>query len=325
MRNQKPKLLNQVKLFMRQNYYSPRTIESYVQWIKRYIIFNNKTHPNNLGADEIRKYLNYLVINKNVSASTQNQALQSVLFLYKEFLGKDVGWINNIERAKKPKHLPVVFSRNEVQELLSNLTGVHHLICSLLYGSGLRLSEALRLRIKDVDFQYRQITIHDAKGSKDRLAILPDSLINSLKQQIRKAEEQHKEDLLKGFGKTLLPFALKEKYPNADTELIWQYIFFSDRLIFEERTNLKYRQHIHDSGVQKYFRSALKKTGIKKQASPHTLRHSFATHLLENGYDIRTVQELLGHKDVRTTMIYTHVLNKGGLGVKSPLDNYLLK
>jgi integron integrase len=316
----KPRLLDQIKELMTTRHYSLRTIESYTNWIKRFIFFNNKKHPNQMGKDEIRSYISYLANTKNVSASTQNQALQAILFLYKEIIHKEVGWIDDIERAKKIKHLPVVFSRNEVRKILNNLDGIIKLICSLMYGSGLRLNECLNIRIKDIDFDYKEILVRDGKGEHDRRTMLPISLIPELKKQSAYVKQVHLKDLEKGKGETILPYALKEKYPNAGKEFPWQYLFIADKYVYDEKKKLSYRYHIHETTVQKALTKAIKQSEITKLGSPHSLRHSFATHLLECGYDIRTVQELLGHKDVRTTMIYTHVMNKGGFGVKSPLD-----
>jgi integron integrase len=316
----KPKLLDQVKIKMRALHYSRRTEESYVNWIKRFILFHNKTHPEKLGKDEIRKFLNHLAVEKNVSASTQNQALQGILFLYKEIIHKDVGWIDDIERPTKPKHIPVVFSKTEAHTIINNMSGIPQLITQLLYGSGLRLSEALRLRVKDISFEYRHIIIRDAKGEKDRVTLLPESLIPKIKAQIDQRLILHNTDLKKGFGETVLPYALAEKYKNASKEFGWQYLFPAERIITDEKGN-RIRHHFHESTVTKAIKTAIRKAGIEKPtASAHTFRHSFATHLLQNNYDIRTVQELLGHKDVRVTMIYTHIIKNLGMGVKSPLD-----
>lgn len=316
----KPKLLDQVKIKMRALHYSRRTEESYVNWIKRFILFHNKTHPENLGKDEIRKFLNYLATERNVSASTQNQALQGILFLYKEIINKNVGWIDDIERPTKPKHIPVVFTKTEAHTIINNMSGIPQLITQLLYGSGLRLSEALSLRVKDISFEYRHIIIRDAKGEKDRVTLLPESLIPKIKAQIDKRLLLHNADLKKGFGETVLPYALAEKYKNASKEFGWQYLFPAERVITDEKGR-RIRHHFHESTVTKAIKAAIRKTGIEKPtASAHTFRHSFATHLLQNNYDIRTVQELLGHKDVRVTMIYTHIIKNLGMGVKSPLD-----
>jgi len=317
---QMPKLLDIVRTELRTRHYSIRTEKAYLGWIKRFILFHNKQHPSNLGTSEIRSFINYLAIKKKVSASTQNQALQSILFLYKQILKTEVGWIEEIKRVERIRHIPVVFSRKEAKIILSNMKGVTRLIASLLYGSGLRLNECLRLRIKDIDFDYKQIIIRDGKGEKDRRTTLPLSLVRALQKQIKRVKAIHQGDLKKGFGKAPLPYALSQKYPNAGKEFGWQFLFPAENLSYDEKQKFKFRYHIHSSTIQKAIKEALKKSEINKAGSPHTFRHSFATHMLETGYDIRTVQELLGHKDVRTTMIYTHVLNKGGLGVRSPLD-----
>ena len=311
-------LLNEINDYMRIKNNSPKTIEAYSQWIKRFIVFNKKQHPQNLTKEHIKKYISYLAIKQNVSASTQNQAFNAILFLYKEFYKIDLGYIGDIKKAKRTNRIPVVLSPNEVTTLIKHLKGIDFLIISLLYGSGLRLSEVLRLRIKDVDFEYKQLIVRDGKGSQDRVTMLPQLSLTFLKNHIARLKETFYNNLETDEVVALLPFALERKYPNASRELGWQYVFPTQKIIY--KNNKKYRSHIHPSTVQKALRNALKKTNITKPASPHTLRHSFATHLLENGYDIRTVQELLGHKSVKTTQIYTHVLNRGGLGVKSPLD-----
>lgn len=316
----RPKLLESVKQVMRTKNYSPRTIKTYRQWIKRFILFHDKKHPKYLQENDVVNFLTYLAVELNVSPSTQNQALQAILFLYKNIVKKGIGWIKNFPRAKRSLHIPTVFSKKEVQTLLSYTNGIINIILSLMYGSGMRLSECLRLRIKDIDFDYKQIILRDGKGSKDRVTLLPQSLIPIILKQIERVKQIHQKDIEKGFGETVLPFALKRKYPNAAKEFSWQYVFIAKGYVFDEDTQKYRRYHIHNSTVQRAFKSALKQTKIMKHASTHTLRHSFATHLLEDGYDIRTVQELLGHKDVRTTMIYTHVMNKGGFGVRSPLD-----
>jgi len=318
---QKPKLLVQAREYMRTLHYSRRTEESYINWIKRFIIFHNKTHPEELGKNEISAFLNYLAVKRNVSASTQNQALQGILFLYKQILHKDVGWIDDIKRPSTPKHIPVVFTKTEAHSIIEQMEGIPKIVTSLLYGSGMRLSEALRLRIKDIDFGYKQIVVRDGKGEKDRTTILPKSLIPHLKELIEKKEGTHNSDLKKGFGNTILPYALAEKYPNAPKEFGWQYLFASEKYIYDKKTKNRYRYHLHDSTITKAIKAAIKKLKIEKPtASAHTFRHSFATHLLQSNYDIRTVQELLGHKDVRTTMVYTHIIKNLGMGVKSPLD-----
>ncbi|MCZ7609844.1 MAG: integron integrase [Ignavibacterium sp.] len=318
--NNKPKLLDQIKTHLRSLHYSKRTEESYTNWIKRYIIFNNKTHPEKLGKDELRNYLNHLATDRNVSASTQNQALQAILFLYKEIIHKDLGWIDDIQRPTKPKHIPVVFTKSEAHNIIQKMDGLPKLITSFLYGSGLRLSEALRLRIKDIDFEYNQIIIRDAKGEKDRVTLLPATLIPHIKDQIENRRKLHNDDIKKGFGDTVLPYALSDKYPNASKEFGWQYLFPAERLTVDQKGK-NIRHHFHESTVTKAIKRAIKECKIEKPtASAHTFRHSFATHLLQSNYDIRTVQELLGHKDVRVTMIYTHIIKNLGKGVKSPLD-----
>ena len=318
--NSKPKLLDQVKIQLRSMHYSKRTEESYIGWIKRYILFNNKTHPKDLRKEHIRNFLNHLAVDRNVSASTQNQALQGILYLYKEVLHLDIGWIEDIKRPTKPKHIPVVFTKAEAHSIINNMFGIPRFITELLYGSGLRLSEALRLRIKDINFEYKNIVIYDAKGEKDRITLLPDSLISKIKDQIDQRLILHNADLKNGLGETVLPYALAEKYKNASREFGWQYLFPAERITADEKGR-RIRHHFHESTVTKAIKTAIKKTGIEKPtASAHTFRHSFATHLLQNNYDIRTVQELLGHKDVRVTMIYTHIIKNLGLGVKSPLD-----
>ena len=316
----KPKLLDQVKNHLRSLHYSPRTEESYTNWIKRFILYNNKIHPEKLGKDEIRKFLNHLAVERNVSASTQNQALQGILFLYKNIIHKDVGWVDDIQRPTKPKHIPVVFTKAEAHNIIQHLNGLPRIITSLLYGSGLRLSEALSLRIKDIIFEYQHIIVRQGKGNNDRTTLLPATLIPHIKDQIEKRRQLHNDDLKKGFGDTVLPFALAEKYPNASKEFGWQYLFPAERITADEKGK-RIRHHFHESTVTKAIKRAIKECNIEKPtASAHTFRHSFATHLLQNNYDIRTVQELLGHKDVRVTMIYTHIIKNLGLGVKSPLD-----
>lgn len=319
---QKPKLLDQVRITLRANHYSRRTEESYIGWIKRFIIFNGKTHPENLGKEDIRQYINHLAVVKRVSSSTQNQALNGILYLYKNVLKKDVGWIEEIKRAARVKHLPVVFSKKEAADVINQLEGLTKLIVSLLYGTGMRISECLSLRIKDVDFEMNQIIVRDGKGEKDRITLLPQKLIPQLKEHIAKVKRLQNKDLKDGMGETILPYALKKKYPNAGKELGWQYIFPSKSFLVNEEQKLKYRHHVHESVIQKEVKKAVKTLGLNKPGSPHTFRHSFATHLLENGYDIRTIQELLGHQSVKTTMVYTHVL-KSVMGVRSPLDNIL--
>lgn len=315
----KPKLLEQVRTELRRNHYSQKTEESYISWIKRYIIFNDKRHPNEMGKDEIQNFINFLAVKQRVAAATQNQALQGILYLYKNVLNKDVGWLDDIKHVSRVKHLPVVFSKREVEKILEQLNGVVKLIVSLLYGGGLRLNECLNLRIKDVDFDYNQIVVRDGKGEKDRYTILPKSIQPELRQHMNKVYLIHKNDLSRGRGETVLPYALKLKYPNAGKEFKWQYVFPADKFVKQKDTGLIFRYHIHESTIQRAVKTAITEAKVNKQGSPHAFRHSFATHLLENGADIRTIQELLGHQSVRTTMIYTHVLNRG-VGIKSPLD-----
>lgn len=314
------KLLDQVRESIRLKHYSIKTEKAYVGWIKRFIIFHNKKHPKDMGETEIREYLSHLAIKLNVSSSTQNQAFNAILFLYKRILKIELPELNGIERAKKGKRLPVVFTDSEAKEVLSNMKGTNRLMASLLYGTGMRLSEVLRLRIKDVIFNRNEIIIREAKGNKDRITILPASLIKPLKVQIDRVKALHQQDLLDGYGEVYLPDALERKYPNYSKSLGWQYVFPSPHISKDPRTEKMRRHHIHESILQKAVKAAISKTGFKQPAGCHTFRHSFATELLNRNYDIRTVQELLGHKDIRTTMIYTHVLNKGGMGVKSPLD-----
>ncbi len=315
----KVKLLDQVRITLRTNHYSRKTEESYTSWIKQFIIFNNKIHPDKLGPEEIKNFINNLAVSRHVSSSTQNQALQGVLYLYKNVLKKEVGWIDDIKHSTRVKHLPVVFSKREVIKIFEHLEGTPKLVVSLLYGGGLRLSECLNLRVKDIDFDYKQIVVRDGKGEKDRHTVLPMSIQPELKRHLNEVYKQHKKDLADGKGETILPYALARKYPNAGKEFGWQYAFPADKYIKDKDSGLIFRWHIHDSTIQRAVKEAISKAGVIKAGSPHTFRHSFATHLLENGADIRTIQELLGHQSVKTTMIYTHVLNRG-IGVKSPLD-----
>jgi integron integrase len=315
----KPKLLTEIKNKMRTSSYSSKTIEAYTHWIKNFILFNNKKHPKELDKENIEKYLTHLAVERNVAASTQNQALAAILYLYKNIVQKEIGWLDDVIRARRSKRLPVVFTKAEVNEIFRHIEGETSLICSLLYGSGLRLGEAIRLRVKDINFDNRQIIVREAKGNKDRITTLPNKIVPELKTHLNKVYKLHQKDLLNGKGKTKLPFALAKKYPNANKEYFWQYVFPADKFIAEKETGLVFRYHIHESTIQKKIKEAIRKAKIIKPASSHTFRHTFATHLLENGYDIRTIQELLGHSSVKTTMIYTHVANMGA-GIKSPLD-----
>lgn len=321
-----PKLLDQVRGKIRLKHYSIRTEQAYVDWIKRYILHFDKQHPKDLGAGEVEQFLTYLAVVGKVSASTQNQAKSALLFLYKEILGVELPWLDDVEQAKTNKRLPVVLTKAEVQQVLSHLSGTQHLVVSLLYGTGMRILEALRLRVKDVDFARKEILIRDGKGFKDRVTMLPLSLVKPLQAHMEKVKSLHEQDLSQGYGAVYMPFALGKKYPYAARDWPWQYIFPTGKLSIDPRSvgetgvGETRRHHIQDQAIQRAVRQAVVDAGLTKPATPHTFRHSFATHLLESGYDIRTVQELLGHSDVSTTMIYTHVLNKGGRGVGSPLD-----
>ena len=315
------KLLDEVRYTIRTRHYSKRTEDSYIYWIKRYIYYHHKRHPEEMDAKDINKFLTHLAVKEKVSASTQNLALCAIVYLYKHILLKDIVELGELVWAKKPKRIPVVFSKSEVRAVLSKLTGVHRVMGMLLYGAGLRLTECLRLRVKDIDFEYKQINVRDGKGEKDRITVLPEKVIDPLKDQLKYVKVLFEKDMKENYATVYLPHALEKKYPNAVRELGWRYLFPSDKISVDPRSGISRRHHIHDSNLTKAVKEAIRKCGITKQASCHTFRHSFATHLLEEGYDIRTVQELLGHSNVNTTMIYTHVLNKGGMGVKSPADN----
>jgi len=314
------KLLDQVRDVLRLKHYSIRTEESYVDWIKRFILFHNKRHPQDMGRAEVEAFLTHLAVRGNVAASTQNQALSALLFLYREVLKIEFDAPLDAVRAKKPARLPVVLTRAETQQVIEGMTGVFQLMAKLLYGSGLRLMECVRLRVKDIDFERREITVRDAKGGHERVTMLPASLVAPLQEHLKRVKLLHEQDLTAGLGQVYLPYALDRKFPNASREWGWQYVFPSDRLSTDPRSGLKRRHHVDESNLQRAVKDAVRLARLAKPASCHTFRHSFATHLLESGYDIRTVQELLGHKDVKTTMIYTHVLNRGGLAVRSPLD-----
>ncbi len=313
-------LLDQVRDQIRTLHYSIRTEEAYLNWIRQFILFHGKRHPNEMGASEISRFLSHLATERNVAASTQNQALSALLFLYREVLGKSIDWVDDVERARKPQRLPVVFTREEAVNVLNHLRAEMWLMASLLYGSGLRLMECIRLRVKDIDFAQSQIIVREGKGNKDRVTVLPEALANPLERHLERVKAVHETDLKEGFGRVYLPFALARKYPNANREWCWQYVFPASKRSLDPRSGQVQRHHISETALQKAVKGAIRRTGINKPGSCHTLRHSFATRLLENGYDIRTIQELLGHADVQTTMIYTHVLNKGGKGVRSPLD-----
>lgn len=313
------KLLDQVRAKCRFKHFSFSTEKSYVTWIKRFILYHNKKHPQKLGKNEIETYLTHLAVNRRVSASTQNQALSALLFLYKNVLDIEIEGINAV-RAKTPVRLPVVLSQREVHAVLEKMEGTNGLIARLLYGTGMRLMEAIRLRVQDIDFDRNEIIVRAGKGNKDRVTMLPRSIKSELSQQLGIRKALFDEDSAKKQASVYLPNALSEKYPNAQYDWKWQYVFPSTRLSKDPRSNTVQRHHRDEKTIQRAMKKACNASKISKRASPHTLRHSFATHLLESGYDIRTVQELLGHKDVATTMIYTHVLNRGGRGVQSPLD-----
>jgi integron integrase len=317
-----PRLLDQVRDAIRVRHYSIRTEQAYVGWTKRFILFHGKRHPEDMGKAEVEAFLTHLAVKDNVAVSTQNQALNAILFLYRKVLDKDIDWPEDAVRAKKPARLPVVLTVEEVRDLLSQLNGTYWLMASLLYGSGLRLMECLRLRVKDLELERREITVRHGKGGKDRVTLLPGKLIDALKAQLGRAHVLHQTDLADGFGAVYLPNALEKKYPNASREWAWQYVFPAGKRSVDPRSAIERRHHVGETALQHGVKNAVRRAGISKPASCHSLRHSFATHLLESGYDIRTVQELLGHQDVRTTMIYTHVLNRGGRGVLSPLDAF---
>ncbi len=315
------KLLEQVSDSIQRKQYSRKTEQAYINWIRRYILFHNKTHPKDMGVVEVEKYLTHLAAERQVAASTQNQALSAILFLYKEVLKTPLTTSFQFIGAKKPKRLPVVLTKGEVQQVLSRLAGEYHIIAQLLYGSGLRVAEVVRLRVQSIDFEQRQILVRDGKGAQDRITMLPEIVVARLKQHLATVEDLHQDDLRNGYGRVFLPNALARKYPNAEREWIWQYVFPSKRISASWVDGIMRRHHISPSTVQKAVRRASSTAKINKHVTPHTFRHSFATHLLEAGYDIRTVQELLGHKNVKTTMIYTHVLNRGPKAVRSPLDS----
>ncbi|MGH8214493.1 MAG: integron integrase [Rhodanobacteraceae bacterium] len=315
-----PRLLDQVRGRIRRLGMSIRTEEAYVGWVRRFVLANGKRHPRELGAREVEAFLTGLAIHGHVSASTQNQALSALLFLYREVLQQELPWMDDIRRAKRSRRLPVVLTRSEVAALLQEMDGVTWLMASLLYGAGLRLMECVRLRVQDVDFARREITVRRGKGGKDRRTMLPAISVEALQGQLAEARRIHRRDLAAGFGAVWLPDALARKYPHAARDWAWQYVFPAGARSVDPRTSATRRHHVDETILQRAVKRAVRTTGIAKPATCHTLRHSFATHLLEAGHDIRTIQELLGHKDVATTQIYTHVLNRGGHGVLSPLD-----
>ncbi|MDH5821801.1 integron integrase [Luteimonas sp. RD2P54] len=316
----RPRLFEEVRGRLRAKHYSLRTERAYLGWIRRFILANGKRHPRELGGPEIETFLTQLAVRGKVAASTQNQALSALLFLYREVLRVELPWMENVVRARRPVRVPTVLSEEEVKRLLASLEGRASLLASLLYGTGMRLMEGLRLRVKDLDFARNEITVRDGKGGKDRRTVLPASLAGPLQQEVERARTWHQQDLRAGFGEAWLPHALARKYPAASREFGWQYVFPARRRSLDPRDGRERRHHIDDAMLSRAIKRACGNAGIVKPVSAHTLRHSFATHLLEAGYDIRTVQELLGHKDVATTQIYTHVLNRGGRAVLSPLD-----
>jgi integron integrase len=323
--SQPKKLLDLVRDKIRFKHYSLSTENTYISWIKQFIIFNGKRHPTKMGAAEVEAFLTYLATERHVSSSTQNQALSAILFLYRDVLAVELPWLDGFERSKKPRRLPVVLTVLEVQALLREAEMAPPpigLIIKLLYGTGMRLMEAVRLRVKDVELTRREIIVRDGKGGKDRVTIVPDSLLEAMRAQLALRRQWHEQDLALGKADVWLPDALAVKYPNASREWGWQYVFAAKNYSIDPRSKAERRHHIEEKQIQRYVKKAALAAGIAKLTSPHTLRHSFATHMLQAGYDIRTVQELLGHSDVATTMIYTHVLNKGGKGVISPLDQF---
>jgi integron integrase len=318
-----PKLLDRVRQALQTRHYSRRTIKAYVGWIRRYILFHRKRHPAEMGAAEVTQFLTSLAVERKVAASTQNQALGALLFLYREVLEQNLPWLDDLVRAKRPEHLPVVLTRDEVRAVLEHLDGVPRLMALLFYGAGLRLLEAARLRVQDVDFAASLIVVRDGKGAKDRVTMLPAAVRADLTRHLQGVRRQHERDVKNGAGWVELPDALGRKYPNAGRQWGWQWVFPATRFYFHRETRQRRRHHLHESVPQRAVKEAVRGAGIAKHAKCHTFRHSFATHLLEDGYDIRTVQELLGHRDVATTMIYTHVLNRGPAAVRSPADRML--
>lgn len=314
------RLFDQVRDCLRRRHYSYRTEQAYLYWIRHFILFHGKRHPREMAEQEVAAFLTHLAVERRVSASTQNQALNAILFLYKQVLGRDIGLIQGVVRAKRPERLPVVMTLDEVQKVLGRLSGREWLMACLMYGAGLRVMECLRLRVKDVDFGLNQIVVRDGKGRKDRVTPLPAMVVPELKQQIEGVKRVREGDLADGYGEVSLPFALERKYPNAARELAWWYLFPASGRSRDPHSGRIKRHHLDESVIQRAVKQAVRAAGIAKPVSCHTFRHSFATHLLAAGHDIRTIQELLGHQDVRTTMVYTHVLGKGARGVPSPLD-----
>ena len=320
VRDSKPKLMDQLRESLRARHYSRRTEQTYCSWVKRFIFFHNVRHPEKMAEPEINAFLTHLAVKEKVSASTQNQALSALLFLYRHVIGREVGALSDVIRARKPKRLPVVMSHSEVKAVLADLSGDKWLMASLMYGAGLRLMECLRLRVQDIDFSRNEILVRDGKGAKDRITMLPESRKSPLLNHLKQVRMVHEKDLADGWGRVLMPDALDRKYPSAPAEWRWQWVFPQERRWKNAKTGEEGRHHAHETIIQRAVKEAIRNAGLIKRVSCHTFRHSFATHLIQAGYDIRTIQELMGHKDVRTTMIYTHVLNKGGQGVRSPID-----
>jgi integron integrase len=316
----KPKLLDRLREAMRARHYSRRTEQTYCHWVNRFIFFHDKRHPAEMAEPEINAFLTYLAVKEKVSASTQNQALSALLFLYRHVLGRKIGDLGEVIRARKPRHIPAVMTREEVKAVLGHLKGDKWMMANLMYGAGLRLMECLRLRVQDIDFARNEILIRDGKGAKDRITMLPESVKVMLQEHLVKVKKIHERDLTDGWGRVQMPTALDRKYPNAPADWRWQWVFPQENRWVNLQTKEQGRHHVDESLVQKAVKEAVATAGLTKHATGHTFRHSFATHLLVAGYDIRTVQELMGHNDVKTTMIYTHVLNRGPAAVRSPAD-----
>jgi integron integrase len=315
-----PRLLDRVREALRLRHYSDSTEQAYVHWVRRFILFHGVRHPKEMGKEQVAAFLSHLATALHVAASTQNQALCALIFLYSTVLGMDIGIVEGVVRAKRPRRLPVVLTPDEVRAVFRFLEKEVLLICRILYGSGMRLLEVLRMRVKDVDFARHEITVRDGKGQKDRVTMLPTSCVDELRAHLERVRKQHEADLARGLGRAALPYALARKYRNADRERAWQYVFPSSTHYRDRVTGLEHRHHLHETVIQREVKAAVRHAGLTKPATPHVFRHSFATELIRSGYDIRTVQELLGHQDVSTTMIYVHVLNRGGRGVQSPAD-----
>lgn len=316
----KPKLLDRARAELRKRHYSRRTEEAYIGWIRNFIRHHGIRHPREMGKEEVEGFLSHLAVGRDVAAATQNQALAALLFLYRDVLGITLEWLDTIVRAKKPARLPVVLTREEVTAVISRLNGTNRIAGMLMYGAGLRLLECLRLRVKDVDFGYRQIMVREGKGNRDRVSVLPSAVKERLTLHLEEVKIRHEKDLKRGAGYVMLPSGLERKYPDAGRQWIWQWVFPATRHFKDPRSGRLFRHHLHETVLQKAVKEAVSRAGLAKRITCHAFRHSFATHLLEEGYDIRTIQELLGHRDVTTTMIYTHVINRGGKGVRSPLD-----